>query len=151
MHAAHVLGEEVLAIEFVVDGAGVGDGVRMTGSSPRRGRGFASMGGGGGGRDGDAGTDVAPIDAEPQMLGRDVAFPLVLGPECGWTSVAAETADKGAGVRCESMFAQGGQRLEEFGTVRAGGFSRFGGERRGGGRDWGEGFGGAFGDFGRFG
>lgn len=101
VHAAEVLGEEVFAVE-VVGGVFCRKWLRL---------GMGLRGGGwGGGRGGTrhAGADVASVDARAEVLGRDVAFPFVLGAKAGGAAIAAEGAGEGAGVRGEHVFLEGG-------------------------------------------
>ncbi len=97
MHAAEVLCEEVFAVEVV------GGILRQ-----RRLLGLGAGGGGRGGGSRDAGANVASVDARAEVLGRDVAFPFVLGAEAGFAAVAAEGAGKRAGVCGEDVFLESG-------------------------------------------
>lgn len=86
VHAALVLGEEVLAVEVVGDAA-VGTGVEAASAGFRPGAGRV------------AAAPVAAVEAELEVLRRDVPLPFVLGREGGGAAVVGEAADEGPGWR----------------------------------------------------
>ena len=53
---------------------------------------------------GDAGADVASVDCEAEVLGGDVALPLVFGAEGSRAAVEVKAAGERADVFCFDVF-----------------------------------------------
>lgn len=85
----------------------------------------------------DAGALVAAPDAGLDVLGRDVAFPFVLGAEAREAAVGAESADERASMGREVVFVHGGgggKGLVAIGAGVRGGIAVGGDGGSGGGR-----------------
>lgn len=122
VHAALVLREEVFAIEVVGDARG-------RALEPLS-AGFAFNG-----KVHVAAADVAAVEAELEVLRRDVSLPFVLGDERAGTAVVREAADegpsgrvfvrecaRGIGARCRLPLADAACGAAGFPSTRGGGF-----------------------------